>query len=215
MKPKLLLAQAGLPVPTGRVASSLAEASVAITEISGPVVLKAQIPSGRRMKAGGVRFAQTPEAALAAAEALLAASFYNFTVERVLIEEKLEVAREIFIAVTYDSGARTALLLASLAGGIEIESAENVVRRPFSLRREKASCVIIVSPFLGGRPALTRWLRPSNGHLSRRRYAHSSPGDYRPRSGHFFARVRALRSQNCGRSYAGARRTACPRYTRL
>ena len=57
----------------------------------------------------------------------------GFPVEALLIEERLDIAREVFISTTYDNMAKTAILLLSTEGGIEVESAEEVIRHPFSL----------------------------------------------------------------------------------
>lgn len=130
---KTLLKEQGLPVPRGEVITSAPAAAEAVEALGGPVVIKVQTPTGGRMKAGGVRFANTPAEAVAATHDLLGSQIRGFAVDRVLVEEKLAVAAEIFIGVTYDTVARTGVLLASTSGGIEVESAAGIIRRPFSL----------------------------------------------------------------------------------
>ncbi len=130
---KALLSGEGIAVPRGETVTSADAAATTARAIDDPVALKVQIPMGRRMKAGGIRFAGTPEEAAASARELLGSIIHGFTVDRLLVEKKLEVDAEVFVAVTYDSGARTAIILASLAGGIEVETTTTMVRRTVSL----------------------------------------------------------------------------------
>ncbi len=130
---KALLAEQGLRVPAGQVVTSAAEAEAAATRLGGLVVVKAQVPASGRMKAGGIRFAATPAEAGAAAGDLLAATIKGFPVYSVLIEQRLEVAAEVYVGVTYDNQAQAATLLASRAGGIEVEGEVEIVRRLFSI----------------------------------------------------------------------------------
>ncbi|MBI1879765.1 MAG: acetate--CoA ligase family protein [Chloroflexi bacterium] len=130
---KALLRGQGLPIPQGEIVTSAPAAAAAAEAIGQPVVVKVQTPAGGRMKAGGVHFADTPEEAARVTRDLLGSQSHGFSVDRVLVEEKLTVAAEIFIGATYDSLARTGVLLASTTGGIEVESSTGIVRRPFSL----------------------------------------------------------------------------------
>lgn len=130
---KLLLGERGLPIPFGKVITTVSEAAGVAQTIGQPVVLKAQIPAGGRMKSGGIRFAATPAQAATAAEALLGSQLLGFTVNTVLVETRVTIAQEIFIGVTYDADLRRPILLASPGGGIDIESSARVIRRPFSI----------------------------------------------------------------------------------
>jgi succinyl-CoA synthetase beta subunit len=130
---KLLLAASGLTVPEGKTVTTAQEAVEAARQLGHPVVIKAQIPSGGRMKAGGIRFADTPEEAAEASAALFAQPLLGHPVHTILVEERLDIVREVFVAVTYDGRARRAALLASSTGGIDIESEARMVRREFSL----------------------------------------------------------------------------------
>ncbi len=130
---KALLAAGGLRAPAGHVATTPAEARLAARQIGQPVVLKAQIPSGGRMKAGGVRFAHSPEEASAIAGELLGRPLLGYMVERVLVETRLDICEEVFVGVTYDARARRAIVLASRAGGIDVESGHNLTQRPVSI----------------------------------------------------------------------------------
>jgi succinyl-CoA synthetase beta subunit/citryl-CoA synthetase large subunit len=127
---KALLKARGLPIPDGMTADTPDEARRAAEALRGAVVLKVQIPMGGRMKAGGVRFAATPDEAEAAARDLLGRTLLGWRVERLLIERRLTIAGEYYLGATYDSGQRTTLLLASAAGGIDIET--NVSEEPHS-----------------------------------------------------------------------------------
>jgi succinyl-CoA synthetase beta subunit len=131
---KALLREHGLRVPRGQWVTSAegaADAAAAMAGlIDGPVVIKAQVPTGGRMKAGGVRFADTPEQAQAIAGELLGLTIKGFAVQALLVEEKVPNTAELFVSLTYDSEARSAVLLASAAGGIEIEAETKLVRRP-------------------------------------------------------------------------------------
>lgn len=130
---KALLKASGLPVPHGLIAESPNEAADAARTLNCPWVMKAQIPIGGRMKAGGVKFGTTPEEATANAQALLGSEVRGHIVEAVLVEERLDISAEVFIAATYDAFHKTAILVLSREGGIDVESAENVIRHPFSL----------------------------------------------------------------------------------
>jgi succinyl-CoA synthetase beta subunit len=114
----------GVPLPRGKVARSAGEAE-ALTrsgEVPLPCVVKAQVLAGGRGKGGAVRFASTPEEASAAAAAILALEFKGEKVRELLLEEKLSIARELYIAFTLDRSKRLPILIASAQGGVEIES---------------------------------------------------------------------------------------------
>jgi succinyl-CoA synthetase beta subunit len=129
---KALLISQGFAVPSGEIITSVEDAASATGTVGMPVVIKSQVPTGGRMKAGGIRFADTPDEAEKISGDLLGAQIRGFSVEHLLIEQKLDVAAELFLAATYDAAARSAVLLASAAGGIEIESVGQLVRKPFS-----------------------------------------------------------------------------------
>jgi len=138
---KRLLAAGGLRVPRGQTVSTAEQARQVAQDLNGPVVIKVQIPTGGRMKAGGVKFADTPEAAAAVASDLLGRTILGFQVTKLLVEEKLNLATtnvgEVFVGVTYDGRTRRTTLLASRAGGIDVESNlesnHSTVQRNFSL----------------------------------------------------------------------------------
>ncbi|MEM2870293.1 MAG: ADP-forming succinate--CoA ligase subunit beta [Thermoplasmata archaeon] len=113
-----LLARHGVPVPSGRAVSSPDE----ITAIPGEVVLKALVPVGGRGKAGGVKFARSLEEARQRASEILGMEIKGFRVRSVLVAEKINIARELYLSIMVDREAGMPLLMASSEGGMEIES---------------------------------------------------------------------------------------------
>lgn len=113
--------QNGIPIPQGRVAASPDEAAEIAAGIGGSVAIKSQVLSGGRGKAGGIKFADTPDEARARAQELLGAEIQGYTVEKVLVEEKLQIDGELYLAITVDAGSRRPLLIASAHGGVNIE----------------------------------------------------------------------------------------------
>jgi len=128
---KELLREHGIPVPDGRVVASPEEAQAAAEELGGEVVLKAQVPAGGRGKAGGVRFASSPEEAAEVAEELLGMSLRGYEVERLLVERKLSIKRELYACVTVDREAGKPIVMLSAEGGVEVEEVpeELIARR--------------------------------------------------------------------------------------
>jgi succinyl-CoA synthetase beta subunit len=125
---KELFSSFSIPVPAGKVASSPSEASEAAASLSGRVVVKAQIYAGGRGKAGGVLLVDSPEAARGAAEKLLAHPLVTHQtgpagrmVNRVLVERATDVETEIYLGITIDRTRRLPVIMASPAGGMEIE----------------------------------------------------------------------------------------------
>ncbi len=118
---KALFARHGTPLLRGRVAHSPEEARVIAAELAGPVVLKSQVLTGGRMKAGGVKFADDPATAAKDAEAILGLAIKGQMPRGVLVEERAPVAKEYFAAITWDGRAKRPVLIFSDMGGIDIE----------------------------------------------------------------------------------------------
>ncbi len=120
----------GITVPPGVVADTPEEAAAAVREI-GPGALKAQVLVGGRGKAGGIRFAETPEQAMTLAKAMLGMDLKGYLVDRLYVEAKLEIERELYVSVTTDRNSKRPLVMASAAGGVEIEDVEDalIIRR--------------------------------------------------------------------------------------
>lgn len=118
------LREHGIPIPPGRLVNNPEEAYQAVEAI-GPAALKAQVLVGGRGKAGGIRFANTPGEASDTAKAMLGMDLKGYTVERLYAEAKLDIEREFYISVTTDRNKKVPLVMASLAGGVEIEDVDD------------------------------------------------------------------------------------------
>jgi len=120
---KQLFARWGIPVPDGRVVETSAEAAVAAQELGGRVALKAQVATGGRGKAGGVKLVATPEEAERAAGEVLGMDIGGHRVEHLLVEAASSIDAEYYAAVTLDRRAGSALFILSSRGGIDVEAA--------------------------------------------------------------------------------------------
>ncbi len=112
---------AGIPVTKYGFCKTAEEARKAAEEIGGPTVIKSQVLSGGRMKAGGVKFADTPEEAAEHAEAILKLEINGHMPRGVLVDPKAEVKQEYYASVVWDGTAKRPLMLFSDMGGIDIE----------------------------------------------------------------------------------------------
>jgi succinyl-CoA synthetase beta subunit len=128
----LILGPAGIPIPRGILVATATDAKIAAADI-GPCVVKAQVPTGKRGKAGGIRKADNAADAEIAAQAILGMSIDGYVVEKVLIEERADIAREFYAAVLTDFAAGGQLVLFSTDGGMDIE--EVAAQRPDAVRR--------------------------------------------------------------------------------
>ncbi len=111
----------GLPVPDWRVASTADEAAQAASAFEWPVVIKAQVLAGGRGKAGGVKLADSPAEAAAAATQILDLNIGSEPVRRVLVAPAVDIARELYLGVVIDRTAQSLVLMASAEGGVDIE----------------------------------------------------------------------------------------------
>ena len=119
---KRLFAEHGVPIPQGDVASTPAEAREIARELGGKVVVKAQVLTGGRGKAGGVKLANSPDEAEAEAKRILGMDIKGFKVRRVLIDRQAPgIKNEIYLAVLIDRGRRLPMIMASASGGMDIE----------------------------------------------------------------------------------------------
>ena len=117
---KPLLAKAGIAIPDGRVATTVEEASAA-AEALGQVVVKAQVPTGKRGKAGGIKTADSAVQAAEAAGAILGMTIGGSVVEKVLIEQRAPIKQEYYAAILNDADSKGPLLMFSDQGGMDIE----------------------------------------------------------------------------------------------
>lgn len=136
-----LFEQHGVPVLPGLVADTPEEAREAARTLGGVVVVKAQVKTGGRGKAGGVKVAKSPEEAYEAARAILGMDIKGHTVRRVMIAAGASIAREFYFSVLLDRANRSYLSLASVEGGMEIE--QLAVEKPEALAR------VAVDPLTG------------------------------------------------------------------
>ena len=130
---KKLLSIFGLVFTESTPVNSMGEVRTTIERVGLPVVLKAQTPFGGRGNIGAVKFAETVDQAVIAAEALLGMDVRGITVEMISIEPKLNYEREFYVGITWDTVAKLPVALLSLAGGVDVESthSDQVARQPF------------------------------------------------------------------------------------
>jgi succinyl-CoA synthetase beta subunit len=119
---KLIFSQNGILIPKGRVASTASDARVITNELGGgPVVIKAQVLVGGRGKAGGIRVAKNADEAEQLATQILSMEIKGLRVHKVLIDEAAAIDQEIYLGITNDRAAKKPVIMASAAGGIDIE----------------------------------------------------------------------------------------------
>ena len=118
---KELFRQFGIPVSEGRLASTPVEARVAAEELGGQVVVKAQVLTGGRGKAGGVKLADGPDDAEQKAAEIIGLDINGHIVRKLWIESASEIAKEYYLSVSFDRGQKKALFMLTTEGGIEIE----------------------------------------------------------------------------------------------
>ena len=119
---KPLLKRFGVAVPESRLARTPAEAEEA-AQVIGPCVVKAQAPTGKRGKAGGIKLAASPDEARRHAEAIIGMEISEWSVEKVLIEAQTPFTRELYAAIINDTASRGPMLLFSPMGGMDVEEA--------------------------------------------------------------------------------------------
>ena len=162
---KSTLARYGVPVPRGAVASTPAEAGEIASGLGGRVVVKAQVHAGGRGKAGGIKLVDTPQEAEQAAASLLGSRLVTHQtgpqgvpVGKVLVEEVSKVTRELYLGLTVDRASRGPVMIASEAGGVEIEDV--AAREPEKIRKEPIDPLIGFQPFQGRRLSYALNLEP-------------------------------------------------------
>jgi len=163
---KALLSKFGVPVPRGHVAFDMYEARAAAEKLSTPVVVvKAQIHAGGRGKAGGVKLAKSPDEASALADKMLGMTLVTpqtgpegRVVRRLLIEEGLEIKRELYLSLLVDRAVGAPVFMASAAGGMEIE--EVAKETPDAIIRQKIDPAAGFQPFHARKLAFGLGLSP-------------------------------------------------------
>jgi succinyl-CoA synthetase beta subunit len=147
---KELFRRFGIPVSDGRLATSPEEARTAAQELGGQVVVKAQVLTGGRGKAGGIKLADGPDDAESHARVILGMDINGHVVRRLWIESASDIAREYYLSLTFDRGEKKALFMFTKEGGVDIE--EVAAERPDALAR------LHVDLFEGFQPYQTRRL---------------------------------------------------------
>jgi succinyl-CoA synthetase beta subunit len=155
---KAILKEFGVPVPEGSVATSANEARAAATGLGGRAVVKAQVHAGGRGKAGGVKVVSSAEEAASFADGLLGTNLVTaqtgpegVPVGAVLVEEVVDIAKELYLSVTVDGAAKSLVVIASEAGGMEIE--EVASSTPEKIVQVHVDPIIGYQPFVGRRVA--------------------------------------------------------------
>ncbi|MCJ2670094.1 MAG: acetate--CoA ligase family protein [Candidatus Thermoplasmatota archaeon] len=133
-KAKELFGDYGIPVPRGVLVTSGKD----VKGLEYPVVVKAQVLIGGRGKAGGVKFADSPEEASRAVDEIIGMDIHGYEVRKVLVEERAEISKEYYLGIAIDREERAPLLMTSAEGGVEIESVpdDKILKRhipPFSV----------------------------------------------------------------------------------
>ena len=163
---KQILARYGVRVPRGEVAYTKEEAREIASRLGGLVVVKAQIHAGGRGKGGGVKLAKTPEEAEQIAEKMLGMTLVTpqtgpegRKVQKVLVEEGLDIRRELYLGIVIDRQTGHAVFMASAAGGMEIE--EVAARDPNAILKEYITPGIGLQPFQARKLAFGLGLEPA------------------------------------------------------
>jgi succinyl-CoA synthetase beta subunit len=136
---KELLAAQGIPVPMGEVATTPEQAAEIAGRLGGAVVVKAQVHTGGRGKAGGVKLAKTAEEAREKAAAILGMDIKGFRVEKVLIAPAEDIASEAYVGIILDRASHAPVFMVSAAGGVDIEEVavtdpEKIIKFPVDPR---------------------------------------------------------------------------------
>src|SRR5581483_4821620 len=116
-----LFSRFGIPVSDGEVVETAEAARTAAERLAAPVMVKAQVLTGGRGKAGGVKYAADPDEAEAHARAILGLDIRGHVTRRLWIERASDIDREYYFSITFDRGAKKALLMLTTEGGVEIE----------------------------------------------------------------------------------------------
>jgi len=146
---KDLFRRFGIPVSDGRLATTPAEARAAAEELGGPVVVKAQVLTGGRGKAGGVKLVDDPADAEAKAQDILGLDINGHIVRKLWIEQASDIAKEYYLSITFDRGVKQPLYMLTTEGGIEIEQVAE--QNPDALARLHVDPLEGFQPYQGRR----------------------------------------------------------------
>ena len=138
---KVVLKKYGIPIPEGFVVSSVDQ----ISTIPGPVMVKAQVLIGGRGKAGGIKPAENADEARKVAKSILGMNIRGYVTKQVLVERRLDVAKELYLGITIDRSTRSLVLMASADGGMDIEAVP-----------EDRILMLPIDPLIGYQPFMGR-----------------------------------------------------------
>lgn len=142
---KQIFADAGIPVPDSRLATSVAEVEAAVEEIGFPAAVKAQVHVGGRGKAGGIKIATDAQEASQYADEILGMDLKGYTVDRVLVEAGVDFVNELYVGITMDRGEGKPVAMVSTEGGVDIESVAE--ETPDAIAREHVDPAFGLHPF--------------------------------------------------------------------
>jgi succinyl-CoA synthetase beta subunit len=162
---KALMAKYGIPVPKGGVAATPEEAKKVATDLGGKVVVKAQVHAGGRGKAGGVKVVGNPEEAAEFTKSILGTQLVTFQtgpegvpVGSVLVEETMDIVKELYLAMLIDTSTRSIVVIASEAGGMDIEEVADTT--PEKILRVVVDSTVGLQPFQGRQLAYGMGMAP-------------------------------------------------------
>src|SRR3954463_4337061 len=148
---KQLFAKHGVPVPSGKPATTVADAVEAAEALGFPVVIKAQVQIGGRGKAGGIKLASNRDEAEQHADAILGMDIRGLTVHELYIEKASDIAEEYYAAIVFDRGAKKPMVMLSRMGGMEVE--EIAEKDPTAMARLHVDPLVGFQAFHGRRLA--------------------------------------------------------------
>jgi len=162
---KALMAKFGIPVPKGGVAATPDDAKKVASDLGGNVVVKAQVHAGGRGKAGGVKVVANPEEAADFTKSILGTQLVTFQtgpegvpVTSVLVEETMDIVKELYLAMLIEPASRSIVMIASEAGGMDIE--EVAATTPEKILRVVVDPTVGLQPFQGRQLAYGMGMAP-------------------------------------------------------
>src|ERR1700682_3032905 len=155
---KMLFAQAGIPTPPGKPASTVEEAVAIMRANPVPSVVKAQVLVGGRGKAGGIKFCTNADDVVEPAKAILGMRIANAQnpegeiAKTIWIEQRVDIAKELYLSITVDRASKRPIIMASAMGGMDVE--EVAEKHPAAIAKYRVTPAMGYSPFIGRRVAL-------------------------------------------------------------
>ncbi|MBV8082482.1 MAG: ADP-forming succinate--CoA ligase subunit beta [Candidatus Eremiobacteraeota bacterium] len=148
---KELFAEAGIPTPTGKVAQTVEEAVAIMRANPAPSVVKAQVLIGGRGKAGGIKFANDERDVVEPAKAILGMNIKGEIAKRIWLEQRVDIAKELYLSITVDRQSKRPIIIASAMGGMDIE--EVAATHPDGIAKYRIDPAMGYWPFVGRRVA--------------------------------------------------------------